>query len=102
MNIESIKRFFLGRKCDQCGHRIYEPKATSCKPCRLKEEMKGEVKLTCPECSTQMNKKVVHEIIIDKCPNCKGIFLNKGELKAILKEESSDETAIILIGASMS
>lgn len=47
--------------------------------------------LTCPSCENlQLLKKVQHprdyKVIVDYCPVCKGIWLDKGELEAIQKE----------------
>ncbi|TLX76074.1 hypothetical protein E9993_07640 [Labilibacter sediminis] len=47
--------------------------------------------LSCPSCSNmQLLEKVEHprdhKVIIDYCPSCKGIWLDKGELEAIKEE----------------
>lgn len=47
--------------------------------------------LQCPSCNNvQLLQKAEHprdkKVIIDYCPSCKGIWLDKGELEAIQKE----------------
>ena len=46
--------------------------------------------LTCPACSSVIMNKAYHnrdnKVIMDYCPQCKGIWLDKGELDAIQKE----------------
>ncbi|MCG8583057.1 MAG: zf-TFIIB domain-containing protein [Bacteroidales bacterium] len=47
--------------------------------------------LSCPSCdSFQVLEKIEHprdkKVIIDYCPSCKGIWLDKGELEAIREE----------------
>jgi Zn-finger nucleic acid-binding protein len=42
--------------------------------------------ITCPNCKVEMFKKeasMASQIVIDKCPKCFGVWLNKGELKAL-------------------
>ena len=39
--------------------------------------------LYCPECSKEMNPKEIAGEIIDVCPNCRGIWLDKGEIIAL-------------------
>jgi len=43
-----------------------------------------EVKLKCPCCGTIMDKIDKDGVIIDRCPNCFGIYLDKGELDKIV------------------
>ncbi len=42
-----------------------------------------------------MKKQILDdfEIIIDRCPKCKGVFLNKGELKEIINELESEASS---------
>ena len=46
--------------------------------------------LTCPACQTSTMDKIRNErdqhVVMDVCPNCKGIWLDAGELEAIQKE----------------
>lgn len=39
--------------------------------------------LTCPSCQSAMNKVKQPDITTDRCPNCGGIFLDKGELDVV-------------------
>ena len=40
-------------------------------------------RLHCPVCSTLMVIKYIGNAMIDQCPDCDGIFLDKGELQTI-------------------
>ena len=46
--------------------------------------------LTCPKCTNIVMEKVQNtrdkKVIMDVCPNCKGVWLDGGELKAIQEE----------------
>lgn len=52
---------------------------------------KGEKEIECPRCWVKMAKQEVKRIgpniIIDVCPKCNGIWLDKGELKKLLKDK---------------
>jgi len=54
------------------------------------EKNKSEKKYECHKCWVEMNKEEIDvfgpNIIIDVCPKCKGIWLDKGELQRILKD----------------
>jgi len=39
--------------------------------------------MKCPKCTTEMTVKEYKGIEIDRCPDCGGFFLNKGELTDI-------------------
>ena len=41
-----------------------------------------EEKISCPNCRIDMNQFVFDEIVLDKCPQCKGYWFDAGELPA--------------------
>jgi Zn-finger nucleic acid-binding protein len=45
--------------------------------------------MICPRCSTQLLMSDKHGVEIDYCPNCRGIWLDKGELEKIIEREYS-------------
>ena len=54
------------------------------------KKISSEKKYECHKCWVEMDKKEIDvfgpNIIIDVCPKCKGIWLDEGELKKILKD----------------
>jgi Zn-finger nucleic acid-binding protein len=42
--------------------------------------------MKCPVCDTQMKEIEKNAIMIDICPNCKGVWLDRGELDKLLGE----------------
>lgn len=44
---------------------------------------------TCPKCSGRFAKYQVKGCVVERCENCEGIWLNKGELKEILRRQSA-------------
>lgn len=53
---------------------------------------KEEDKVQCPKCFVKMDKRKVEvfgpDITVDTCPECKGTWLDPGELKRVLKNNS--------------
>jgi len=48
--------------------------------------MKQEKIIKCPKCRVNMDKKSNGKYIIDECPKCKGVFLDKEEIDNIGKQ----------------
>lgn len=45
--------------------------------------------LNCPKCGSQMRSYERNEVIVDQCPGCGGLFLDRGELERLVQAESS-------------
>ena len=45
--------------------------------------------MKCPKCGMDLNEIDFRGIKVDKCFSCEGIYLDKGELEAILKTEDA-------------
>ncbi len=85
-------------ECSVCHvNRTHRQNASGkyvCADCDLKQRMAAEPRYNCPvHYSMPMTKEVVeHELIIDRCPNCKGVFLSAEELdrwKQMIEKEAS-------------
>ena len=44
---------------------------------------------TCPKCSGRFAKYKVKGFVVERCEKCEGIWLNKGELQAILRRQAA-------------
>lgn len=42
--------------------------------------------MECPECSVKMNESPIGEDIINECPQCRGLWFDKGELGSVKDE----------------
>ena len=42
--------------------------------------------IRCPKCNVDMEKLTNGRYIIDRCPKCEGVFLDKGEISSISKQ----------------
>ena len=55
---------------------------------RTKEEEAGKVKefhfMHCPKCGQELATFQHHNVTLDKCPGCEGIWLDKGELDTLV------------------
>ena len=45
--------------------------------------------LTCPKCESAMRSYERSGVTIDQCTNCKGIFLDRGELERLVEAEDT-------------
>jgi uncharacterized protein len=57
---------------------------------KLKEELqkvdKPGSEIHCPKCPGLMETYSFREIILDRCPMCGGIWMDKGELEAVIRK----------------
>lgn len=45
--------------------------------------------LTCPKCGAEMRSYERNRVIIDQCVECRGIFLDRGELESLIDAEGA-------------
>jgi hypothetical protein len=80
----------LGDKCARCGKRrtrqVYQGVPT-CESCQqlieTKLEAARESPRSCPLDGERMEKEIVLNVIVDRCPSCRGVWLDGGELEAL-------------------
>jgi len=53
-----------------------------------KQRLKALHWMRCPKCGMELHEVDFRGIDVDVCFNCNGVFLDQGELAAIVKEES--------------
>lgn len=51
--------------------------------------------MKCPKCEIEMDVKDYKGVKIDKCPNCKSVFLDGGELEKIEKKFESEKHSAV-------
>jgi len=51
---------------------------------------------TCPKCAGKFQKYPFLDFVVNRCENCQGIWLNQGELKAILRQQARGPLARFL------
>jgi Zn-finger nucleic acid-binding protein len=52
-------------------------------------KVKG-VSMDCPSCSTELERRMIREIEVDECPDCKGIWFEDDELRKAKDSADSD------------
>lgn len=73
-------------KCDRCGQRTRnkEEGKPICDGCAQEMQLILDAALEnirqCPVDASAMKKEIAHMIVIDKCPQCNGVWLDGGEL----------------------
>jgi hypothetical protein len=73
--------------CIRCGNTLAKRSADAlptCDRCRTLVQTKlqadSEVLRRCPTDGAVMSKEVIHDLVIDRCPDCRGVWLDGGEL----------------------
>lgn len=64
---------------------------------KLKEEKAAEQADTlreqalgrCPKCGERLTTRLIHDVEIDECPSCQGMWLDKGELEAMSEQKGA-------------
>ena len=80
----------LGEKCARCGKKRTRKEfegVPTCDACQHELELKlaaaKESPRPCPIDRAPMLKEVVSNVILDRCPRCKGVWLDGGELELL-------------------
>ncbi len=84
---------FLGQHCSRCGETRTKTEfegLPTCDKCEVEIQAAREDKRNCPMCATLMEKSIVQKIIVDRCPDCHGAWLDAGELELLKKVVESD------------
>ena len=91
----------------QFDERANEDSYFAAKEHELIEDMKSEFHkveaarreaqmATCPKCSGKFAKYEFMGFVLDRCENCEGIWLNKGELAGILRQQARGPLGVFL------
>lgn len=75
-----------GAECTHCGSRrtdrVFEGTAT-CSSCEVAIRAGREEKVECRHDGALMEKEVLEDLIVDRCPKCAGVWLDGGELEVL-------------------
>lgn len=76
--------------CVRCGQPVPDPlkvDVPTCERCleliRQRLQADAETPRRCPVDGAVMEKKVVHQVVIDRCPTCGGVWIDGGELQPL-------------------
>jgi hypothetical protein len=98
----------FGTTCARCGARrtreTYEGLVT-CGPCKELIEAKlaaaRESRRLCPVDGAAMAKEIVLKLILDRCPTCRGVWLDGGELESMRDTISEGLSRALIRGMMM-
>ena len=96
---------FSRAKCERCGKRFNagsdeKPICGSCADeLNLLVEACNEQKRSCPIDGATMSKSIVHMVVIDRCPECRGVWLDGGELEKVY--EGASDTAMVAMSRGL-
>lgn len=73
-----------GENCHRCGQKTRRKmkEDPTCGHCIAILESRLEEIRNCPVDNSEMNKEIVQNIILDRCPKCSGIWFDKDELES--------------------
>ncbi|MGE0708958.1 MAG: zf-TFIIB domain-containing protein [Planctomycetota bacterium] len=54
--------------------------------------------MNCPKCETELQAVTIHEVEVDRCPHCSGVWLDRSEFGRLVKLDK-DELAPLLRGS---
>lgn len=79
----SILDTLFGEKCKRCKENRIGSNKDFCDACKIKIKAGQEEIRQCMKCHIDMRKIIWEEIITDKCPKCKAVWLDGGEMSKI-------------------
>lgn len=88
----------FGEKCHRCGVRTRNKAddAPVCERCAAEMTLAvsagAEDARSCPVDGADMRKEIAHMVVIDRCSECGGVWLDAGELRLI--REDAEELAL--------
>lgn len=94
----------MSPKCVRCGqrttHRLDD--RPTCEHCLQQIELllaaAREQPRSCPIDGTAMQKSVAHMMVIDRCPTCRGVWLDGGELERMKEDVARDAMIAVARG----
>ena len=91
-------------KCHRCGQRTRneEEGTPVCNNCvqemQLIMDAAEENVRHCPSDRSPMKKEIAHMIVIDKCPECHGVWLDGGELDKLAGDLQAEAVTSMTAG----
>jgi Na+-translocating ferredoxin:NAD+ oxidoreductase RNF subunit RnfB len=96
----------LGAKCARCGERTRGSLDghPMCAPCREQTQLmlvaQSETTRRCPVDGAELTKEIAHMLVIDRCPACRGIWLDADEMERINQEVANEAMMAVVRGST--
>jgi hypothetical protein len=95
----------LGEKCARCGRKRTRKEfagVPTCEDCQRTLELKlaaaKESPRVCPIDANAMTKEIVSNVVVDRCPACRGVWLDGGELELMRRVIEEGMTTSLVSG----
>lgn len=89
-------------RCGQRTHHIVDG-LSMCAPCAEHMQLivvaESEAKRRCPVDDTELTKEIAHMLVIDRCPTCRGVWLDAQEMERISTEVANEAMMAVARGA---
>jgi Zn-finger nucleic acid-binding protein len=76
----------IGTTCVRCGRQRTRSEfegVPTCVECELKLKAEREETIRCRHDDSPMRKEVIQNVIVDRCPECRGVWFDGGELEVL-------------------
>ena len=75
-----------GTRCVRCGGELVSAPhgLPICGVCQAEIRASHEATRSCPVDHTPLTKEIVWNVVLDRCPECGGIWFDEGELRLLL------------------
>lgn len=83
-NVRELAAGDAGELCAACGENRTERRVDgkpTCPACELADRAEREDRMECRNDGALMVKEVIENLIVDRCPECGGVWLDGGELE---------------------
>ena len=85
-NVAEASEERAGEICARCGNRRTRREfegVPTCSECELAIKADREERMDCVHDGAQMRKEVIEGVIVDRCPDCGGVWFDGGELEVL-------------------
>lgn len=63
-------------------------KLKAAKQAEAEAELRSAARMRCPKCGQRLSARSFHEVQVEECPDCGGLWLDAGEFEALAKREN--------------
>jgi len=80
---------FFAERDRQLIDRLRQSKGVAPETSGAATTSKEVAPMRCPKCGTPLNSHTLHDVSVDECPSCHGMWLDAGELEALARWENA-------------
>ena len=92
-----FKKATICTRCNKSRAKREFEGTPTCAECKADILMGREATRMCPVDGTMLLKEHNNEILIDRCPQCNGVWLDAGEIEAIKEAAQAEGMAVGMV-----